>query len=286
MKIMNWIRSKVSIILIGVLIVSVILLKVNLNSVNNALVDSVGYLEDEMTRTYNNYNRLIGNELNLLAQIQTQARLIARLKTNINIKRLLKTDVFVRGLSGEGAGTIIKKTETEMYVLTCNHVIDDITEFYDKTGIKLGASIGYSKNDKTDYIQGFVVYGAEIIKTDKENDLALLKVFMIDDDLEVAKIADEEPQKGDVVYSVGSPLGVLRTVSQGILSNKVEGFYISDNTSTFGNSGGGLYNDNGELIGVPAQVMGYGNGELFAPESSLGMSINLPRIKLFLDGEI
>ena len=286
MKIANWIRSKITIILIGVLVVSVILLKVNLNSVNNALVDSVGYLEDEMTRTYNNYNRLIGNELDLLAQIQEQGRLIARLKTNINIKRLLKTDVFVRGLSGEGAGTIIKKTETEMYVLTCNHVIEDITEFYDKTGIKLGASIGYSKNDRTDYIQGFVVYGAEIIKTDKENDLALLKVFMIDDDLEVAKIADEEPQKGDVVYSVGSPLGVLRTVSQGILSNKVEGFYISDNTSTFGNSGGGLYNDNGELIGVPAQVMGYGNGELFAPESSLGMSINLPRIKLFLDGEI
>jgi serine protease Do len=135
-------------------------------------------------------------------------------------------------------------------------------------------------------MQGVVVYGAEIIKIDEENDLALLKTFMVDDELEVAKIATTEPQKGDIVYSVGSPLGILRTVSQGILSNKVEGFYLSDNTTTFGNSGGGLYNTNGELIGVPAQVMGYGSEELFAPESSLGMSINLPRIRLFLDGEI
>ena len=279
--------KRIKIALISIITISFIgAYIINDISIKSSAIKSIEFLQSQIDGVRNQFNKSFDNDLKLLEQIQTQARLIARLKTNINIKRLLKTDVFVRGLSGEGAGTIIKKTETEMYVLTCNHVIDDITEFYDKTGIKLGASIGYSKNDKTDYIQGFVVYGAEIIKIDKENDLALLKVFMIDDDLEVAKIADEEPQKGDVVYSVGSPLGVLRTVSQGILSNKVEGFYISDNTSTFGNSGGGLYNDNGELIGVPAQVMGYGNGELFAPESSLGMSINLPRIKLFLDGEI
>jgi S1-C subfamily serine protease len=82
----------------------------------------------------------------------------------------------------------------------------------------------------------------------------------------------------------------MRTVSKGILANKIVGFYLTDSTTTFGNSGGGLYNKKGELIGIPSNVLGYAGGldkegkVTFVPESSLGLSRDLPTIKAFLEG--
>ena len=232
-------------------------------------------------------------------QLKINDQIIKEIFTQLietNIKKLLDSNVFVIGLFGEGAGTVIKKTENNMYILTCAHVIEEIYKL-NKNGFKLGASIGYSKTDEKDLIAGLIVYGAEIIKYDEENDLALLKTSIIDKDLIAVNLANEEPQKGDVVYSIGSPLGLYRTISKGIISNKLEGFYFSDNTTTYGNSGGGLYNTKGELIGVPSNVMGYevakkigyerylqNEENKFVPETSLGLSISLFRIKAFLEG--
>jgi len=251
------------------------------------------------------YNRTINNDIELLKHLQEQIRqsekgdniLLEKItnlletinelkRNNVDIDKLLNSDVFVQGIFGQGAGTVIKKTKENMYILTCAHVVNEVWEL-NKKGLKFGASVGYSKSDKKDIIAGMIAYGAEIIKYDEENDLALLKTSIVDDNLIAVDISNEEPQKGDVVYSVGSPLGLLRTISRGIIANKVEGFYVSDNILTYGNSGGGLYNTKGDLIGVPAQVPTYaivdGQG---IPESGLGYSINLKVIKDFLRGEI
>lgn len=200
---------------------------------------------------------------------------------------IIKSSVIVSGILGTGSGTVIAKTEDSMYILTCYHVIDDIIEM-NNAGLVLGATVGYTIIDDNGVDRGMVMYGADIIKSDKENDLALLKIRVVDKELNVVKIANKTPQKGDVVYSVGNPLGAIRTISRGLLSNKIDGFYISDNTTTYGNSGGGLFNVKGELIGVPSNVMTYPTGitkegeDTYAPESSLGISINLLRIKAFL----
>jgi S1-C subfamily serine protease len=228
-------------------------------------------------------NKLFDNDLELLGQIQGIDTKIT--DTVVDTQALLNSDVFVRGIDGMGAGTVIKKTNDEMYILTCYHVISEIMEL-NKSGIDFGATIGYSKNDKTDTLAGYVVYGAKVIKADEEKDLALLKVYITDDHLVAVSLATEEPQKGDTVYSVGSPLGFLRTISKGILSNKQDGFYFSDNTITFGNSGGGLYNSKAELIGVPSNVHGYQVGNDYVPETSLGLSIPLSVIKEFLKDQL
>jgi S1-C subfamily serine protease len=176
-----------------------------------------------------------------------------------------------------------------MYILTCYHVVDDIIAI-NKLGMKMSASIGYSKSDEINKVSGLVIYGAEVVKYDEEHDIALLKTSILDNELEVANIATTEPNKGDLVFSIGNPLGLLRTISQGILANKIEGFFISENVTTFGNSGGGLYNITGELVGIPAQVTGYEGGLMedgkpaFIPESSLGMSRDLQTIHSFLEG--
>lgn len=259
----------------------------------------------DIQKINNRYNQTINNDLELMKLLQETMRIfknedtllykkIEKLDTQItkkvNIDEILNSDVFVRGFTGEGAGTIIKKTEENIYILTCYHIVSEIIEVKEKIGFDFGVTIGYSKNDKKDSIVGMVIYGTEIIKYDIENDLALLKTFVDDDNLIAVNLAEYEPIKGDIVYSIGTPLGLSRTISKGILCNKLDGFYFSDNTITFGNSGGGLYNNKGELIGVPSNVMSYENGlnkdeeEILVPETGLGMSISLQRIKEFLKG--
>ena len=219
-------------------------------------------------------------------------KLIDRTK-EVDYNHIIRGDVLVMSLFGSGAGTVVKKTDKEMYVLTCYHVVDDIVKL-NKAGMKINAIIGYTLDNTGDMdnLKSFVSFSAEVVKSDEENDLALLKINYSDPNLSEIKIAEVEPQKGDTVYSVGSPLGLLRTVSRGILANKIVGFYLTDGTTTFGNSGGGLYNKNGELIGVPSNVMGYEGGlgkdgkETFIPESSLGLSRDLATVKAFLEGVI
>jgi S1-C subfamily serine protease len=280
------------------LLLGIISLKVDLERV-------VEIFEHRYNEVNNGYNKLLQNQLDLVAQMQELERLssstnialakevkqitdtIKELQShNVDVARLLKTDVFVSGYLGSGAGTVVKKTNDGIYVLTCLHVIDDIVHLNEK-GLKVGAKIGYSTYDDSTKVRGMVIYGADIIKIDRDHDLALLKTGYTDDNLEVATIAKEAPKKGDTVYSVGSPLGILRTASKGIISNIIEGFFYFDGTITFGNSGGGLYNEHGELVGVPSNVEGYPIGtDEFVPESGLGMCRDLTTITNFLEGEL
>jgi len=207
----------------------------------------------------------------------------------IDLQKILNSSVIVQGIGGMGSGTLIKATKENMYILTCHHVVDMVIIFQEILG-ESQAKVGYLRTDQYGETIGSTFYKAEVIKYDEEVDLALLKVRIIDNNLKVVPISKKEPQKGDTVYSVGNPLGMMRTLSKGILANKEEGFYMCDNTTTYGNSGGGLFNDKGELIGVPSNVTGYYAGldkdekETFVPESGLGFSRNLKTIKEFLTG--
>jgi len=178
---------------------------------------------------------------------------------------------------GIGSGTVIKKTKNEMYILTCYHVIAD---FYTEKDVL--------PTEKITIAYDTLVYPVDIIKIDKEQDLALLKAYVNDENLEVIKLAENNPKQGDTVYTVGNPLGVTRNISKGILSSYLEGedynkvfrkFYIVDALCVFGNSGGGLYNENAELIGIPSNVPSYGLGSVV---TNMGMCISLDVIKEFL----
>jgi len=210
---------------------------------------------------------------------------------SIDIQKILNSSVIVNALFSGGSGTVIKLTNENMYILTCHHVIDMVLIWQEEIP-ELKVKVGYIRTDKYGETIGKTYYTAEIVKYDEDNDMALLKVKLIDENLTEVSIAEIEPEKGDAVYSVGNPLGMIRTLSKGILANKEEGFYICDNTTTYGNSGGGLFNDKGELIGVPSNVTGYyfktdeNEEETFVPETSLGYSRNLKTIKEFLEGVI
>jgi serine protease Do len=117
-------------------------------------------------------------------------------------------------------------------------------------------------------------YPAEIIGTDKQTDLALIKIDT-EEELSVAKLGNsDEVEVGEWVVAVGNPYGFDRTVSFGIVSGKgrvlpdlpIENQLINDFIQTDaaidpGSSGGPLVNLRGEVIGINS--IGFGRGQGF-----------------------
>ncbi len=138
---------------------------------------------------------------------------------------------------GAGSGVIISQ---DGYILTNNHVINGAN------------SVKVRLRESTEY-------DATIIGSDSDNDIALLKVNATG--LSPATFGDSNSLAvGDYVVAIGNPLGELGgTVTDGIISALARKVTIEDTQMTLlqtnaqvnpGNSGGGLFNANGELVGI------------------------------------
>jgi serine peptidase DegS len=99
---------------------------------------------------------------------------------------------------------------------------------------------------------------AEIVGTDPDTDLALLKIEL--DDLPTLRLGRSDTLRvGDVVLAIGNPFSIGQTVTQGIVSgtrrgqlglSSFENFIQTDAAINLGNSGGALVNARGELVGI------------------------------------
>ncbi len=143
---------------------------------------------------------------------------------------------------GTGSGVIV---DPSGYIITNNHVI--------KNSQELSVTLN---NNKT--------YKAEIIGTDSETDIAVLKINA-DEDLPVVNFGDSDQAKiGEWVLAVGNPFNLTSTVTAGIISAKsrsldptgrnAHSFIQTDAAVNPGNSGGALVNTNGELIGINTAI--------------------------------
>ncbi|MFQ6018579.1 MAG: DegQ family serine endoprotease [Kiloniellaceae bacterium] len=154
-----------------------------------------------------------------------------------------------------GSGFIIDATG---YIVTNHHVIaeaDEITvRLHDDTLLK-----------------------AEVVGSDKKTDLALLKVES-DTPLPAARWGDsDETRIGDWVVAIGNPFGLGGTVTAGIVSARqrdiqsgpYDDFIQTDAAINRGNSGGPMFNLEGEVIGV--------NTAIFSPSGgSIGIGFAVP----------
>lgn len=138
---------------------------------------------------------------------------------------------------GSGSGVILTE---DGYIATCAHVVD---------GAK---SVKVALNDDTSY-------DATIVGTDSKNDIAIIKIDATG--LVPAVVGDSETLTvGSEVIAIGNPLGELRgTATAGIISAtnrtiEVEGQAMTliqtDAAISPGNSGGGLFDATGKLIGI------------------------------------
>ncbi|MBQ6568684.1 MAG: trypsin-like peptidase domain-containing protein [Clostridia bacterium] len=144
-----------------------------------------------------------------------------------------------------GTGIIIGENDSELLIVTNNHVIEDATTL----------SVCFADNE---------VCEATVTGTDPDNDLAVISVKLSDikDEtakvIKKAKIGDSDALKvGQQVVAIGNALGYGQSVTTGIISALNRQIDTSDATMIQtdaainpGNSGGALLNMNGEVIGI------------------------------------
>ena len=158
-----------------------------------------------------------------------------------------------------GSGFIIDKSG---FVVTNNHVIENA----DKIVVKL--------DDDNEF-------DATVVGRDPNTDIALLKVEA-DRDLPFIKLGDSDKlQIGQWVMAIGSPFGLERTVTAGIVSAKgrvigsgpYDDFIQTDASINPGNSGGPLLNMDGEVVGINTAIIASATGIGFAIPISLAEGI-------------
>ncbi len=160
-----------------------------------------------------------------------------------NVDRVGEAVVLVRTPSGLGSGFFI---HPDGYVITNNHVVSG----------EYTVSITQFRRGKAE-LEKVVFNKVRIVALDSTLDLALLKI----EDAPAGTVFPSVPlgenaTDGQTVFAIGSPLGLDRTVSQGIISSgkrNVGGGQLYIQTTTQinpGNSGGPLFNLRGEVVGV------------------------------------
>jgi serine protease Do len=182
------------------------------------------------------------------------------------VAQLGEAVVQVRTPGGLGSGFFLNE---EGYLITNFHVIEGETQ--------IGIEVYHQKNGQLERV---VYKQLRIVAMNKFQDLALLKV----EDKDAPKFSwvplgeSDALAVGERVFAVGSPLGLERTVTEGIVSTKTRQFqgelYIQTTAQINpGNSGGPLFNLKGEVSGVTNMKV-FGEG--------LGFAIPIESVKYFL----
>ncbi|WP_037307251.1 Do family serine endopeptidase [Ruegeria halocynthiae] len=149
---------------------------------------------------------------------------------------------------GLGSGFVLDEAG---YIVTNHHVVDNAT------------TVTVRLNDDRSY-------EAEVIGTDPLTDIAILKIDA-DESLQAVQLGDSEVIRvGEDVVAIGNPFGLHSTVTTGIVSAKGRNisqgpyaeFIQTDAAINKGNSGGPLFNMQGEVIGVNSAIYSPSGGSV------------------------
>ena len=161
-----------------------------------------------------------------------------------------------RKVSALGSGFII---DAKGIVVTNNHVIKDAEDILIR-------------------VDGDKEYKAKVIGKDPLSDLAVLKIES-KDKFKPVKFGDSDKARiGDWVLAIGNPFGLGGTVTSGIISAKnrnlsgaitrYEDFIQTDASINVGNSGGPLFDTQGNVIGINTAILGQ--------SGSIGIGFSIP----------
>jgi len=169
---------------------------------------------------------------------------------------------------GLGSGIIVRRNGGTYYVLTNNHVAGEASE------------ISLTLNDGREF-------PAKLVGKDPRKDLALVS-FQSKEDFPIAILGDSDAIKvGDWAIAVGNPLGLISSVTMGIVSavgrtggpaGNINDFIQTDAAINQGNSGGALVNIRGEVVGINTWIASPSGGSV-----GLGFAIPINNAKKAID---
>jgi putative serine protease PepD len=155
------------------------------------------------------------------------------------------TDPFDPSPEGLGSGVIL---DTDGHILTNNHVVSGFDE----------VTVTFADGSTA---------AADVVGSDPGNDIALVKTAAGLDALEPARLGDSSAvEVGSVVAAIGNPFGLDGTFTTGVISGldrtlsssangrPIRGLLQTDTAVNPGNSGGALFNLQGEVIGINTAI--------------------------------
>ena len=172
---------------------------------------------------------------------------------------------------GAGSGIIVSKNDTDILILTNNHVIANASEL----------SVQFI-NEKS--------YDAKVVGTSDKKDIAIISVSLKDIDtstlekIKIATMGDSNKLKvGNGIIAIGNALGYGQSVTTGVVSALNREVSIDDYNNKMiqidaaingGNSGGALLNGNGEVVGINSAK--YSSSAYSSSASIEGMGFAIP----------
>ncbi|WP_346854232.1 trypsin-like peptidase domain-containing protein [uncultured Draconibacterium sp.] len=222
-----------------------------------------------------------------MLQAQSFADLIAEVNQSVvTIKVLEKRNLGIGNPTGftsaEGMGSGVLVGERKLYILTAAHVVANASEI--EVTFANGTTIGATNR-----------------RIDQTSDVALLQLNNPASAIPAAKIGNSEKVRiGDDIFIIGNPLGLEHSVSRGIISGKhiekneynqsrVQEFFQTDASINKGNSGGPMFNMQGEVIGIVSSILSFSGGFEglgFAATSSIATEILQQRGRIWFGTDV
>ena len=191
----------------------------------------------------------------------TQLTSVADLYDQVRPSVVMISSIDARGLEGIGSGVIVDESGL---IVTNNHVVAGAQSL----------EVKFSTGETV---------SASVVETDSVDNVALVRVDGVDD-LEAAVLGESDSLRiGDAVIAVGNPFGLEGTVTFGIVSatgRTIEATRTSaglanliqfDAAVNSGNSGGGLFDLQGHLVGIPTAIENPTGSGVF-----IGISLAVP----------
>ncbi len=252
----------------------------NSGAVGNSIYDESKRVRPISTKPLDNDSLFaLQHAYNEVAEKTISAVVSLRVETETVVNNPLANDEFLRRFFGIpntpqrrkaeafGSGFLVS---SDGFLISNNHVVEGATKI----------TIIFKDIDKE--------YTAKIVGTDKDTDIALLKIEGDNESFPFLKLADSEQVKiGDIVVAIGNPFGLSHTFTTGVISakgrtgvigNRYENFIQTDVAINRGNSGGPLINLYGEVVGINSAILSPTGGSI-----GIGFSIPINMAKSILN---
>lgn len=207
----------------------------------SAWQEAVEEVESKLDQVQKGLSALRGKNSKLAGKVKQANRGIAPLA-----KPALRSVFTIETSAGLGSGFVAWQQGGVLYLITANHVVADAGSPFVDVVRKGGA------------------WSGQIVKTDKANDLALIRLSGRPSGAKPLwqRPLPNTPKAGDQLILIGSPFGLGGTVTTGVVSRLTKRLIQTDAAANPGNSGGPAIDKHGRVVGV--LVAGGGQNVNFA----------------------